>query len=68
MTDERFMKLVAARIQQFRKARKLRQEDMQDYGFSYRYYQRIEAGQQNLTLKTLKRLGKAFGVAAWEFN
>jgi transcriptional regulator with XRE-family HTH domain len=66
MTDERFMRLVAGRIQHLRKAKHLTQEDMQDHGFSYRYYQRIEAGQQNLTLKTLNRIGKALGVPAWE--
>jgi hypothetical protein len=38
-------------------------EDMQNHGFSDRYYQRIEAGDQNLTLITLNRLAKTFGVA-----
>jgi len=31
-----------------------------------RYYQRIEAGQVNLSLKSLNKLAKAFGVAVWE--
>ena len=66
MTDERLIRLVAGRVQQLRKARKLTQEDMQNYGFSYRYYQRIEAGDQNLTLRTLNRLAKTFGVAVQE--
>jgi len=31
-------------------------------GLSYRYYQRIEAGEQNLTLRTLNRLARTFSV------
>jgi transcriptional regulator with XRE-family HTH domain len=62
MTDERLIRLVARRVQQLRNAKDLTQEDMQDFGFSYRYYQRIEAAEENLTLKTLNRLAKAFGV------
>ena len=62
MTDERLIRLVARKVQQLRKARKLTQEDMQDFGFSYRYYQRIEAAEKNLSLKTINRLAKAFGV------
>lgn len=67
MTDERLRRLVAGRIQQIRKARRLTQEDMQDYGFSYRYYQRIEAGQQNLTLRVLNRLSKALKTPIRDF-
>jgi len=40
---------------------------MQDFGFNYRYYQMIESGTVNLTLKTLNRLANAFGVSAVEF-
>jgi transcriptional regulator with XRE-family HTH domain len=63
MTDERLIRLVAKRVQQLRKARKLTQEDMQDHGFNYRYYQRIEAGEKNLCLKTLNRLAKTFHMS-----
>lgn len=45
-----------------RKARGLRQEDMEKFGLSYKYYQRIEAGKVNVTLKTLEKIAKAFGV------
>jgi len=62
MTDERFYRLVAKRVQELRKQRKLTQEDMQDHGFNYRYYQRIESGDKNLSLKLINRLAKAFGV------
>jgi transcriptional regulator with XRE-family HTH domain len=33
------------------------------HGFEYKYYQRIEYGQKNLSLKTLNKLAKAFGVS-----
>jgi transcriptional regulator with XRE-family HTH domain len=62
MTDQRLIKLVASRVQELRKAKDLTQEQMQDYGLNYRYYQRIEAGEKNLSLKTLNKLAKAFGV------
>lgn len=67
MTDERFMALVADRIRGVRKSRGRSQWDMQDFGFNYRYYQMIESGTVNLTLKTLNRLANAFGVSAVEF-
>lgn len=38
------------------------QEDMMSLGFERRYYQRIEAGEINVSLKSLNKLAKAFGV------
>jgi len=35
---------------------------MSCHGFEYKYYQRIEYGQKNLSLKTLNKLAKAFGL------
>jgi len=67
MTDERLYRLVGKRVQELRKQRNLTQEDMQDYGFNYRYYQRIELGENNLSLKIVNRLAKAFGVEPKEF-
>ena len=43
------------------------QEQMQDFGFNYRYFQEIESGTANLTIKTLNRLAKAFKVSPIEF-
>jgi len=63
MTDDRLIRLVARRVQRLRKERNLTQEDMQDRGFNLRYYQRIEAAEKNLSLKTLNKLAKAFGVS-----
>ena len=39
------MKQVGERISQLRQARGLKQEDMCQFGFDYKYYQRIEYGQ-----------------------
>ena len=50
------------RLRQMRKMRRLRQLDMSSFGLSYKYYQRIEAGQVNPTLLTMHRLASAFGV------
>jgi transcriptional regulator with XRE-family HTH domain len=62
MTDERLMRLVGKRVRELRLARGLKQEEMCQFGFEYKYYQRIEYGQKNLSLKTLNKPAKAFGI------
>ncbi len=62
MTDKRLMELVGKRVRQLRIERGLKQEEMCRFGFDYKYYQRIEYGEKNLTLKSLNKLAKAFGV------
>jgi transcriptional regulator with XRE-family HTH domain len=54
------------RLRRLRKAQKLRQLDMEDRGLSYKYYQRLEAGQVNPTLLTLHRLASALNVTVYE--
>ena len=66
MTDERLLKLVGRKTRELRLKTGLTQEDMMSAGFERRYYQRIEAGQVNLSLKSLNKLAKAFGVPVWE--
>jgi hypothetical protein len=39
---------------------------MCQFGFEYKYYQRIKYGQKNLSLKMLNRLAKAFGIKVEE--
>ena len=56
------MKLAGRRARQLRKAKGLTQEDMNRFGFEYRYYQRIEYGERNISLKTINKLARAFGV------
>ena len=55
-----------SRLRQMRKTRRLRQLDMASFGLSYKYYQRIEAGQVNPTLITMHRLASAFGVSVYD--
>lgn len=40
----------------------LTQEQMREYGFNYRYYQKIEAEDVTPNLMTLVKLALAFGV------
>jgi len=62
MTDERLLRLVGERVRELRLARGLKQEDMCQFGFEYKYDQRIEYGQKNLSLKTLNKLAKALQI------
>ena len=55
------------RLRQLRKARNLRQLDVESLGLSYKYYQRLEAGQVNPTLLTLYKLASAFHVSVSDF-
>ncbi len=54
------------RVRQLRMAKGLKQEEICRFGFDYKYYQRIEYGEKNLTLKTLNKLAKAFDVPVSE--
>lgn len=54
-------------IQEARKAVGLRQVDVESkIGLSYRHYQRIEAGQINISIKTLYELARLFKTTASE--
>jgi transcriptional regulator with XRE-family HTH domain len=53
------MQRVAKNVRRLRLGKHLTQEQMVDYGFNYRYFQKIEAGQVNLTLGSLIRLATA---------
>ncbi|MFW7382323.1 MAG: helix-turn-helix domain-containing protein [Oligoflexus sp.] len=69
MEDEKkFIKLqliIAINLKKYREARGFTQEDMMDYGFERRYYQRLEAGEVNPTLHTLFRLAESLGIETW---
>jgi transcriptional regulator with XRE-family HTH domain len=54
-------------LRQLRKARHLRQLDMEDFGLSYKYYQRLEAGRVNPTLLTMYKLALALEVPVCDF-
>jgi transcriptional regulator with XRE-family HTH domain len=50
------------RLRVLRSAKGMRQEDVEDYGFSYRYYGKMERGIVNPTLETLARLSDIFEI------
>jgi len=65
MEEDEFFIQLGKRIQFIRKRKNLRQEDMEDYGLPYKYYQRIESpGSQpaNITMRTLLKISNALGV------
>jgi transcriptional regulator with XRE-family HTH domain len=66
MTPEHLLHDFGNRLRHLRKTRKLRQLDMEDLGLSYKYYQRLEAGQVNPTLLTLHKLASAFEVSVYD--
>lgn len=59
---ENLAKFLATRLRDTRLARGLTQRDLQDRGISYKYYQRIEAGKVNLTLRSIEKLTSALDV------
>jgi len=61
--DARVLKLLGRRARQLREERGLSQEEMSRFGFDLKYYQRIEYGEKNITVKTLNRLAAALDVA-----
>jgi transcriptional regulator with XRE-family HTH domain len=58
--------LIGKRIKWIRKERGLKQEDMEGFGLSYKYYQKIETGKVNVTLNTLENIATALGIDATE--
>ncbi|GIX46523.1 MAG: hypothetical protein KatS3mg131_0734 [Candidatus Tectimicrobiota bacterium] len=62
VSQEQVLRAFGKRLQALRKARRLRQLDMAARGLSYKYYQRLEAGQVNPTLLTLWRVAAALQV------
>lgn len=56
------LRAVAARLRSLRLKRVLTQWAMAERGLSYKYYQRIEAGRANVTIRTLARVAQALGV------
>lgn len=54
------MKKVGVNVRRLRKEKSVSQEGMRDFGFNYRYFQKLEAGQVNVTLDTLVKLANTF--------
>jgi transcriptional regulator with XRE-family HTH domain len=70
MEDRNYAKLlgrIAGHIKRLRKKRGLTQEEIIDYGFNYRFYQKVESGAYSFNLYTLHRLSIAFKVPIQDF-
>lgn len=53
------MKNLGLNVKSLREKHNFTQDKMMDFGFNYRYFQKIEAGEVNATLDTLVKLAKA---------
>jgi len=62
MDTDIIKKKVGLRLKELRIAKGFKQEDLEKFGFSYRYYGRIERGLANVTLETLVRICEIFDV------
>lgn len=56
-----FMKMAGQSIKKHRELANLTQEDMSDIA-DYKYYQKIEYGQKNITLKTIFKICKKLNI------
>lgn len=61
---DRLLRVVGQRMREHRLKANLRQEDVEDYGVSWKHYQKIESGQTNTTVRILYKLAKAFKCEA----
>ena len=59
--ERKFFAAMGRRIQSLRKRRGYSQEDMISFGYTVRYWQRIEAGKP-ITLRTLLRICRILGT------
>jgi len=69
MKEREFFIKLGRRIKKLRQKKGLRQEDMEDFGIAYKYYQRIESpGSRpaNITMKTLLKIAKALEVEPYQ--
>lgn len=64
---KRLLKAIAANIRRMRLKRELTQEDMMDFGYNYRFFQKLESGSYSPNLRTIHRLSKTFKVDIDEF-
>ena len=69
MREKDFFIQLGRRIKKLRQEKGLRQEDMEDFGIPYKYYQRIESpGKRpaNITMKTFLKIAKALEVEPYQ--
>ncbi|MCX6118867.1 MAG: helix-turn-helix transcriptional regulator [Proteobacteria bacterium] len=63
----KILKILSSNIRRLRLERGLTQEDMADYGFNYRHYQKLESGTYSPNLQTLHRLAIALNTEISNF-
>ncbi len=63
MDIDKIKKQLGHRFKALRLSKGLKQEDLERWEFSYRYYSKIERGLANVTLDTLTRLCEIFEVS-----
>jgi len=61
---EKLAELIGNRLKEIRREKGLKQEDMEGFGISYKYYQKIETGKVNVTLETIEKIAGALGTDA----
>ncbi len=57
---DQLLKRVGLQIRSCRVKAGLKQEDVEDFGVSWKHYQKVEAGTTNTTIRVLYKLAKAF--------
>lgn len=59
---EQLLRDISQNIKNHRKNKKLTQEQMRDFNFNYRHYQKIESGNHAPSIQTLFRVAQVFGI------
>lgn len=59
MNLEQAMKRLGRNVKKCRSDQRITQEEITRFGFNYRYFQKIEAGEVNVTLDTIVKLARA---------
>lgn len=66
--EELYTKKIANRIRELRKEAGLIQEKVaEDAGIDYKFFQRVESGTRNITLKTLIKICNALNIKLKDF-
>ena len=63
---DRLSHLIGKRIKALRLNKGLKQEDVESRGLSYKYFQKVESGRANVTLKTLEKIASALDIDSTE--
>ena len=66
MEKETLARFLARRLREIRMAKGLSRRELEELGMNHKYYQRIEAGSVNLTLRSLEKLASALGIGVLE--